>query len=49
MSSKLFRLAFVHYKHVARSRSVLQSQATAGERAAFPRWDAAIQPSWDYR
>jgi hypothetical protein len=40
MSSKLFRLAFARYKHVARSRSVLQSPGTADERAAFPQQDA---------
>jgi hypothetical protein len=31
----LFRLAFARYKHVARSRSVLQSRGTEDERAAF--------------
>ena len=40
MSSKLFRLAFARYKHVARSRSVLQSPGTADERAAFLQQDA---------
>ena len=49
MSSKLFRLAFARYKHVARSRSVLQSPGTEDERAVFHRWDASTQRSWDYR
>jgi hypothetical protein len=35
-----FRLAFVRYKHVARSRSVLQSPGSADERVAFLRQDA---------
>ena len=49
MSSKLFHLVFAHYKPVARSRSVLQSPGSEDERAAFRRWDAATQPSRDYR
>jgi hypothetical protein len=49
MSSKLFHLVFARYKPAARSRSVLQSPGTEDERAAFRRWDAATQPSWDYR
>ena len=49
MSSKLFHLAFARYKPVARSRSVLQSPDSEAERAAFRHWDAATQPSWDYR
>jgi hypothetical protein len=44
-----FRLAFARYKPVARSRSVLQSPGTEDERAAFRRWDASTQRSWDCR
>ena len=49
MSSKLFRLAFARYKHVARSRSVLQSRGTGDERAVFRRGDGSTQRSWDCR
>ena len=49
MSSKLFHWAFARYKPVARSRSALQSPDIEDERAAFRRWDAVTQRSWDYR